>query len=607
MCRIFGTVGEKMVHEAFERLTLLSKKGGPDATCYHTDEFVQFGFNRLSILDTSEKGNQPFVSPSGRYVLMLNGEVYNYNDIKYQYNITQVKSGSDAEVVLYLIEKLGFHNAIPHLNGMFAIACWDSVEKQLFLARDFAGIKPLFYSSTNNGIVFGSQFNQILKHPYCYSWTPSTIGMSEYLQFGYMLPPNTIANNVFQLEVGEMLSYSVKDQTYKKHKYESFFKESGNVEDVSSDASPLVNKAIKNAVERQLVSDVPLGVFLSGGIDSSLVAAHARVLNPDVTALTIGFEDHKYDESSKAIEYAKHLQIKHHHVEMFNQQKLLDVFEEHFEEMPEPIADYSSLPTYLVSKIARKNHTVMLSGDGGDELFWGYPRFLTFANSTNWFKIPGAFNRKIVKGLLKKCGVNITGFLGENNMGKANMYFHSCLSPSVVKKMIGNYQISEETMNSYAYQPKSTRETLDYLRRNEFYCHLQKVLVKVDRMSMANSLEVRVPLLDKEVIHASERIHSTLGVKHQMLKKLLKEELYHFIPQSLVDQQKRGFTPPLATWVSNELKSEVSTILLQYRGRLFNSDIIPQFLENYYENNTLSLEGFWTLYVLLKWLKTHQH
>jgi asparagine synthase (glutamine-hydrolysing) len=606
MCRIFGTVGKNTTQEEFEKLTLMSKKGGPDATCYHTDEFIQFGFNRLAILDTSDNGNQPFVSPSGRFVLMLNGEVYNYNDIKRQYNITQVKSGSDAEVVLHLIEKVGFHSAIPLLNGMFAIACWDSQEKQIFLARDFAGIKPLFYAQTKNGLVFGSQFNQILKHPYCNSWTPSTIGLSEYLQFGYMLPPNTIADNVYQLEVGEILTFNAKDHSYKKHKYESFFKESGNIEDVKPEASKLVNKAIKNAVERQLVSDVPLGVFLSGGIDSSLVAAHARGLNPEVTALTIGFDDHKFDESAKAIAYAKQLKIKHHHVEMFNQQKLLDVFEDHFDDMPEPIADFSSLPTYLVSKIARKNHTVMLSGDGGDELFWGYPRFLTFANSTNWFKIPGAFNRKIVKGLLKKRGSNITGYLGEHNMGKANMSFHSNLNHYEIKKLTGNFQLSEFTKNGYACQPQNERETLDYLRKNEFYFHLQKILVKVDRMSMANSLEVRVPLLDKEVINAAELVYCTLGKKHQSLKKLLKEELYKCIPQSLVEQQKKGFTPPLVTWVSNELKSEVSTILLQYRGGLLKADIIPQFIEKYYNNNTLNLEGFWTLYVLLKWLKTHQ-
>ena len=598
MCRLFGTVGITTIeHQEFEKLTLMSKKGGPDSTDFYSNEIVQFGFNRLAILDTTSKGNQPFLSESGRYVLMLNGEIYNHKDIHREFNLGELKSGSDAEVVLKLIEKISFEKAINELNGMFAISCWDSLERKLFLARDFAGIKPLFYSNTSEGLVFGSQFNQILKHPWCKKWSWSNIGLSEYLQFGYMTPPYTIAGHVYQLGVGEFLVYTFESKTIEKKVYQRFYENRGNTSELDPESVENIGKAITNSVKRQLVADVPLGVFLSGGIDSTLVAAKARALNPDLTAVTIGFDDKKFDESEKAIEYAKHLKIKHHHVELFGSQSLLDIIDDHFDDMPEPIADYSSIPTYLVSKIARKTNTVMLSGDGGDELFWGYPRFLTFSKSAPYFRIPGQLPRKVIKKALKSMGADITGFLGEANLGAANMAFQSYVEPKKIREYTREYQISQETLNGYAFNGTNSSKSLDYLRRNEFYFHLQKILVKVDRMSMANSLEVRVPLLDKEVIESSENLYSELGGSHKLFKHTLKNELFKYIPKSLVETKKKGFTPPLIHWVEKELRSDIDEVLKS--SDLINHDL----LTSYYQNKAVSLEHLWTVYVLLKWCK----
>jgi asparagine synthase (glutamine-hydrolysing) len=601
MCRIFGSVGTNTIeHQEFEKLTLMSKKGGPDSTDFYTNENIQFGFNRLAILDTTSKGNQPFVSESGRYVLMLNGEIYNYKEIYKQFSLDKLKSGSDAEVVLKLIEKISFENAIYELNGMFAISCWDSQERKLFLARDFAGIKPLFYSNTSNGIVFGSQFNQILKHPWCKNWSWSTIGLSEYLQFGYMSPPYTTAENVYQLGVGEYLVFTFDSKNIEKKVYQRFYEKRGNISELDPRSVENIGEAITNSVKRQLVADVPLGVFLSGGIDSTLIAAKARELNPDLTAVTIGFDDKKFDESEKAIEYAKQLKIKHHHVERFGSQSLLDIIDDHFEDMPEPIADYSSIPTYLVSKIARKTNTVMLSGDGGDELFWGYPRFLTFAKSVPYFRIPGQLPRKAVKKIIKYTGADITGFLGETNLGAANMAFQSYIEPKKIREYTENYQVSEETINGYAFNGTNSSKSLDYLRRNEFYYHLQKILVKVDRMSMANSLEVRVPLLDKEVIQVSENVYSELGAHHRLLKHVLKQELYKHVPMSIVETNKKGFTPPLIHWVESEIRLEIESLLMN--SELLNHNLI----NDYYHKRQVSLEHLWTIFVLLKWVKNER-
>ena len=604
MCRLFGSVGTTAIeHQEFEKLTLMSKKGGPDSTDFYTNENIQFGFNRLAILDTTSNGNQPFVSLSGRYVLMLNGEIYNYKDIHRQFNLGELKSGSDAEVVMKLIEKISFEKAIHELNGMFAISCWDSQERKLFLARDFAGIKPLFYTNTSKGLVFGSQFNQILKHPWCKKWSWSNIGLSEYLQFGYMTPPYTIAENVYQLGVGEYLVFTFESKTIEKKVYQRFYEKRGDISELDLKSVENIGEAVTNSVKRQLVADVPLGVFLSGGIDSTLVAAKAREFNPDLTAVTIGFDDKKFDESEKAIEYAKHLKIKHHHVERFGSQSLLDIIDNHFDDMPEPIADYSSIPTYLVSKIARKTNTVMLSGDGGDELFWGYPRFLTFAKSAPYFRIPWPLPRKVAKKVLKSMGADITGFLGEDNLGSSNMAFQSYIEPNKIRAYTGEYQISEETIKGYDYKGTHSSKSLDYLRRNEFYFHLQKILVKVDRMSMANSLEVRVPLLDKEVIEASENLFSELGSSHGLLKHVLKEELYKNVPKSIVETKKKGFTPPLIHWVEKELRSDIENLLTAQD--FMKHDI----LTSYYPNKVVvvSLEHLWTVYVLLKWYKIQKN
>jgi asparagine synthase (glutamine-hydrolysing) len=532
---------------------------------------------------------------------MLNGEVYNYLELKSKYHLNNVKSGSDAEVVLHLIEKISFPKALEELNGMFAISCWDAFEKKLYLARDFAGIKPLFFSATTHGMVFGSQFNQILRHPWVQNWAFSDTGLSEYLQFGYMLAPHTLAKNVYQLNPGEYLIYSLETKNCVKLQYSRFFDKPGQISEDNADVSDVIERA----VQRQLVSDVPLGVFLSGGIDSTLVAAKAIQHKPDISAITIGFEDPRYDESPKAVEYAKHLGIRNHHVERLGSQQMLDFFEDHFDQMPEPIADYSSLPTYLVSQVSRKTNTVMLSGDGGDELFWGYPRYLTFANSAKFFRIPGGTNRKIVKRLLKLLDVNITGFLNEKTVGDANMAFQSYIRPELIKELTGSYKLSDDTREAYQFHSFGERQTLDYLRKNEFYYHLQKILVKVDRMSMANSLEVRVPLLDGEVIKAAEDLYCGLGVSHEILKKVMREELCRYIPAEMIEKQKRGFTPPLFEWSKNELKSEMTDVLKLACDFGINKAKVNDLAAGFYKSDNVSIESVWTLYVLLRFLKNN--
>jgi asparagine synthase (glutamine-hydrolysing) len=607
MCRIYGNIANKAPspdQTTFERLTLLSKRGGPDHTGYYFDASCQFGFNRLAILDTSERGQQPITSPSGRYILMLNGEVYNFRELAEVHQLKGLRSGSDAEVVAHLLEQLAFESVIKILNGMFAIAVWDTLSQNLFLARDFAGIKPLFYGSNSQGFVFGSHFDQVLRHPWFKGWQWSHTGLREYLQFGFMPAPLTLAADVSQLPPGAWLKYNVKEGLIDLNVYQTYFQTSvTKYHETEPEALNSVHIALKESVERQLVADVPLGVFLSGGIDSCLVAAIASRVRPDVESLTVGFDQKAYDESEKAAEYARLLGIKNQRI-VLSDSELLAIFDEHNQALTEPVADYSTFPTYLISRVAASRFKVMLSGDGGDELFWGYPRFRTFARSAPLFNLPGSMLRKVARRTLKAVGYDVTGYLHEQNVGGANLAFHSYLPPQFLDQIWPGSTVSEGLMQEYACNETTRVNILMYLRRNEFYQHLQKILVKVDRMSMANGLEVRVPMLDKAVLECAEAIRPNMLKSHTELKWLLKKVLREYLPEDHIAQKKQGFTPPLKIWSRTNLKSHIadtlasdvsSSLPFEQKGSLLAYG--QEYLSGVHDN----LEGLWTIYVLLRW------
>jgi asparagine synthase (glutamine-hydrolysing) len=274
--------------------------------------------------------------------------------------------------------------------------------------------------------------------------------------------------------------------------------------------------------------------------------------------------------------------------------------------MPEPLADYSSLPTYLVSKVAAKDFKVMLSGDGGDELFWGYPRFRTFANSSNYFWIPGQHIRRGVRKVLKASGQDITGFLHEENLGSANLHFHSYLNESLLLDMMPTSKLSESMLNGYACDDYSKKNALLYLRKNEFYFHLQKILAKVDRTSMSNSLEVRVPLLSKLMLETAQQVLPELSQSHIELKQILKKVLTDFIPKDKIEKKKKGFTPPLRVWSRGVLKDEINDTIrrdIDFMGNTRIQKDLIAYTDQYMAGAHDNLEGVWTFYTLCKWYK----
>jgi asparagine synthase (glutamine-hydrolysing) len=607
MCRFLGNIAFEsniLSQEDFITLTFLSKKGGPDHTDYFFNDFVQLGFNRLAILDTSYRGKQPIHSPSGRFVIMLNGEIYNFSELSRKYGLMGLRSSSDAEVIAHLLDVLPFDTVIAQLNGMFAISVWDQIDRRLFLVRDFAGIKPIFYGITSSGFVFGSQFNQILLHPWFQNWSFSARGLREYLQFGFMDAPNTVAEDVFQLRPGTWMVYSAESNSVEMHEYQTYFKNDLPVR-IETDISTVheCGNILNEAVKRQLTSDVPLGVFLSGGVDSSLIAAIASRLHPDIQSLTIGFEELDFDESNVAAEYARFLGIKNECI-MFSDTELLKLFDEHNAVQNEPLADCSTLPTYLISKVASSRFKVMLSGDGGDELFWGYPRFKTFAKSAPFFDIKSRFLRRVIMRFMKQSGNDITSFLGQSTIGDANLAFHSSINSKLLDKLLSGSHLSDSLKNDYRFQSVGYQDVLLHLRFNEYYHHLQRVLAKVDRMSMSNGLEVRVPFLDRQLLEFTSTILP--ACKNDELKYILKNLLYQFIPKNNVSVFKKGFKPPLDAWVSTVLNESVRSTLRNGID-LINGNVdlelqkVFDYAFDYLDGKHSNLEGFWSVFAFSNW------
>lgn len=585
----------------FTELLQLSKHRGPDSTLIHAEKNHQLGFNRLAILDLSENGNQPKYSPSKRYRIVFNGEIYNYKDLEKKHQLSNLQSTSDTEVLVHLLDRLGVEETLKSLNGMFAISIIDVQTNELYLARDFAGIKPLFYGVSEKGIVSASQFNQVFKHP----WFNTDLQlradiMKEYFGFGYMQAPNTIYKHIFQVKPGELLKISSNGKIEKSifSKF-NFFESNSN-----KDSFKATKEALKKSVSKQLVSDVPLATFLSGGIDSPLITAISKELHPSIEAFTVSVDDELLDETKEASAYAKHINIKHE-IQHINQTDLLKHIDEHFKALPEPFGDYSSIPTYIISKKAKEKHTVMLSGDGGDELFYGYPRMLDVMNKKVWFRIPFSIRKPVLRILNKLNIINTWAPFHYESLNQWITEKHTHIFKSNLDAFFHNTKFSKELITLYNIEVSKHKTCLlQGLRQNEFYGHLQRVLIKVDRMSMANSLEVRVPFLDKYVIENALKFKPNHFKNNTDLKVLLKEIMADYFPQEIINQQKKGFAVPIVQWLHNELEDDVINVIFNkpfYGAHLVNVKDVKEYVNQFYNKKHDSAWGVWHIYAWQKW------
>ncbi|WP_456439198.1 asparagine synthase (glutamine-hydrolyzing) [Psychroserpens sp.] len=614
MCGIYGEFFKKSKlssKEAFLKRNDLNILRGPDMSGYWTNSSdCQLGFRRLSILDLSKRGNQPMLSYDSKFAIVFNGEIYNFQEIKADLINENIpfQTETDSEVLVNAIAFYGLIDTLKKLDGMFAFAVYNIEEKQLDLVRDFAGIKPLFYSFDEGNLVFGSRYDQVSKHDLNKNNGIDNSVLRLYLKRHYMPAPFGIINKTFQLRPGEIVSV-LSNGTLEKKLYWEFpdLEDTGLIES-ENEAVNYIEKELTASVHAQMVSDVQLGTFLSGGIDSPLVTYLAKQKDAEIQSYSIGSDSSKHDESEIATAYAKKIGCKFR-LDKMTAKSAMDILEDSMEHLKEPFADFSLIPTYLLCHNAKKMGTVMLSGDGGDELFFGYQRFESVFKNKKGFKLPKSL-RYLAYGLDKLLfnKKHFNEVLLQKDLANAHQGLHSRFSDTDINALFPNLEpIANKDLPYYNYKNNlSDKELLHAMRKAEYYDMMQKTLIKVDRMSMANSMEVRVPFLKKSMIEASLKIDPELAFKNNEKKVLLKRLLGKLIPGTPISHIKKGFSIPLTAWLKKDLKEPIMQTL-------FDKNFIDTFQLSETELNRIwnmhqtgKKDYKWVLFTLYSLAKWHQ-
>lgn len=612
-----GITGYKLLQNSdrdftthLQEATASLNQRGPDNQAIFQFKEVGLGHTRLSILDTSEKGNQPMHDASGRYTLVFNGEIYNYQELAQSLAVS-FHSSSDTEVLLHLLIHEGTA-CLAKLNGFFAFAFYDKKTDELLLARDRMGIKPLHYYLDDSLFAFGSEVKALTTYP-----IPRKINQEAlywYLKLNYLPTELSMLVGVHKLSPGHFLT--VKEGVAST---DAFWK----LDPVTpssltySDAKNELIQRLEQSVQRRMISDVPLGAFLSGGTDSSAIVSLASQQTDHLSTFSIGYTDHPFfDETQFAELVAKKFNTNHTTFKLTNDDLLNDVSSV-IDYIDEPFADSSALPTYILSKYTRNHVTVSLSGDGADELFGGYYKHLALNNALQknplnatlksvnplLSKLPQSRSGKITNTLrrLNRFGTTLTLDPRERYWYLASLTNHPSrflknqIDPSRIKELKNDYLSDEPTLN-------------DYLDADLRLVLPGDMLTKVDLMSMANGLEVRVPFLDPEVVAFARSIPADYKVKGHQRKRIVQDAFEHILPKELHHRSKKGFEVPMLHWMRNELFTDLENTvfnqaLLEEQG-LFVADEVMKLKTQLLSSNPGDVHGFiWALYVFQKWYR----
>lgn len=558
-----GGVSEELLRKMCEPMAYR----GPDDAGVFSDGPVGLGHLRLSILDLSELGHQPMGSADGTIWVTYNGEIYNFQSLRedliqkgYAFN-----SECDTEVLIYLYHAYGA-DCVDYLRGMFAFAIWDAPRRRLFMARDRIGKKPLFYYNDGHRLVFGSEIKAILAD----STVPRSVNyeaLSDFFQYLYVPDPKTIFHNIHKLPPGHCLMCTEEGIRTWSYWDPSFLP--GPVRDLEEAAEGLLG-ILSESVRLRMISDVPLGAFLSGGIDSSgVVALMAEQRDQPVTTCSIGFDSERFDEIPFARMVAERFQTDHH--EFTVKERAEPILSDLAYWFDEPFADSSAVPTFFVSKLARQRVTVALAGDGGDENFAGYEKYgIDDIENRLRRRVPSVLRKSLMAPLsailsrfdsrvLRK-GATLAAALGcDSDYGfyLTNTYLGDDLwrrlaTPDTLRR-VGDYHPFSVTRD--AYNAAQAEDHFSRILYTDLKTYLPgDILVKVDRMSMANSLEVRAPILDHNVIEYAARLPASLKFRDGEKKRVLKSAFRKILPDEVMDRKKMGFSVPLDDWLRGELR-----------------------------------------------------
>ncbi len=541
---------------------------GPDAGGIFTEGIAGLGHRRLSIIDLSENANQPMFSTNGRFVIVFNGEVYNFKEIKLEILNErpgfQFKTNSDTEVILEAFS-IWREQIANKLNGMFAIAIYDKEEGSLFLLRDRIGIKPIYYYWDGKDFFFASELKAIKALGKAINFELNKEALPYFFHLGFIPEPHSIYKNIYKFPSGHYLILN-RAQLLCTPYWEPTAKIEHEKITNEHTAKKQLKELITSSVRYRMISDVSFGTFLSGGVDSSLVTAVAQsISNEPVKTFSIGFSEQGYSESEFAAQVSKYLKTDHHTFEV-SQQDALDMVAGLDEIYDEPFAETSSIPTLLVSKLARKYVTMTLSGDGGDELFMGYGEHIWAQRLSNpiysLMRKPIAMALDLGDQRMKRAAQHFKAYSVlnyESNIfsQEQNFFFEKELSLLLCQNITDNLNFTPRHGNlKRTITPVEKQAIFDlmvYLKDD--------LLVKVDRATMKYSLETRVPLLDYRIVEFALNLDQSLKIKGKTAKYLLKEVLYDYIPREYFNRPKKGFSIPLHKWLRKDLKQYADTYI----------------------------------------------
>lgn len=634
MCGITGiySPGTKIERSVLTAMTETLRHRGPDDSGVHIDADggLGLGHTRLSIIDLSPKGRQPMSNDAGNITASYNGEIYNYREIRDELAKKghRFTSESDTEVVVKAYQEWGM-GCLGRFIGMFALAIWDASSETLFLARDRAGVKPLYYHEKNGLFLFASELKAIMKHPK-FTKRISGRGLSLFLRYGYIRSPHTIFENTFKLEPGHYMS--VRKGEIKKHRYwniADFYNappHDGSEEEISGE----LEKILVDSFKYRLVSDVPVGLFLSGGVDSSIVAALLqKTVSTPIKSFTIGFTEKKYNEARQAKKIASYIGTDHTEHYM-SEDEALEIVAELPSIYDEPLADNSVIPTCTVSKMARRQVKVALSADGGDELFCGYNRYVSYANMVSAFeKLPRFLRDAAGAGLSvltpERFGsaANFTGIgrlralkrkyarrrgillcIKSNRMAEMFRHVHGRWEPKEISHILGGGAEFEDDTFSEQFREVRGNEVLIRMLAADFGVWLpDDVLTKVDRAAMSVGLESREPLLDHRLMEFAARIPAEYKYRNGNTKYILKKILAKHLPTELFDRKKMGFGAPINSWLRGKLlplaEDHLSGDAIKRDG-IFNPDAVSDCMDMF-RKRELGGKMVWNLLVFQMW------
>jgi asparagine synthase (glutamine-hydrolysing) len=619
MCGIAGFISKtnERSDERVSRLDAMCRiitHRGPDEQGTAVAGRAAFGMRRLSIIDLAT-GQQPIYNSDKTKLIVFNGEIYNYRELKKDLESRGCKfrTNSDTETIIHAYDEYGV-DCLRLLRGMFAFAIWDMREQSLFIARDRVGKKPLFYTVTAEGeFVFGSELKVLLEH----GGIPREVdhgAVDAYLTFGYVPEELCIFKGIKKLEPGHFLIF--KNGEVCTERYWNFdYSGETLTESEEEIADDLLDK-LRDAVAVRLISEVPLGAFLSGGVDSSaVVGLMSQIMDQPVKTFSIGFNEDSFDELKYARLAAE--SFKTDHREFILTPDFVDVVDDLVWHFDEPFADSSALPTYMVSKLAREHVTVVLTGDGGDELFAGYTRYVTHRNRSGLERLPKSIRQNVIRPLSDALphGARGKNYLFNISLDAAGRYIDSIshfngprkrklYSNEIKTRMNGSFERGENLYRQIA-SSMATDDAVENLLYLDSKTYLPSdILTKVDRMSMASSLEARSPLLDHKLIEYVTRIPSRMKLKGSETKYIFKKAIEEFVPMQILHREKQGFGVPINEWINSQLKDRITSDLSDRRARergYFDAKYVGVLLDEHNRGRRDHSHALWTLWMLELW------